>query len=159
MTERARFKNSTAGFIWGFATIWLTMLVTMSYLMYRDGPPEGYSIPATLAILLFFWVGGAALAVFAASKACFLVTVLNSKSVQVVRRYPFKVERRTIDKDHLNPAKVVSEKDSDGDPHYYARVKTADGVCFDLTESHDYATCDQVCTQFNQAIFSDCAGV
>lgn len=39
------FRNRLAVFLWGFAALWLTMLCAMTYLMLRDGPPDGHSTP------------------------------------------------------------------------------------------------------------------
>ena len=159
MPQHIRFRNRLAIFIWAFAALWLTMLVIFSYLTSRDGPPEGYSVPAILAVLLFFWVGGIALTAYAASKACFEITVVDSSRVKVIRRYLFKVEKHTYHKERLNPASVISDKDSNGDKYYFARVIADDGVFFDLRESHDKTTCDQACAEFNEALFKKRVGV
>lgn len=59
------------------------MLVSFSYVFFRDGAPEGYSTEIFLAVLLLFWLGGAGLVAYAASKPCLIVAVDDSSSVRV----------------------------------------------------------------------------
>ncbi|MFO1412733.1 MAG: hypothetical protein U1F10_02235 [Burkholderiales bacterium] len=146
-----RFRNRSAVFVWGFAVVWVGLLGLMTHVLFRDGPPAGHSPLLIGAIFLFFWLGGFGLLAFAASRPCIFV-VVDGRSVAATWRYPHRAERRTYPVAHMPPAEVSDGEDSDGDPYYYARVTLPEGRLLDLGESHDRATCEQVCIRFNAAL-------
>lgn len=147
------FRNCSGGFVWGFSIVWLSMLSAMTLVVYRDGPPPSTSLEITLAVFVFFWLGGIGLALFAASKHCFYLKLDDENRVFATWRYPFHVVRRSYKKDDLRAAEVVASQDSEGDAYYFARVPSSDGMVLDLAEGHSRARCEHVCGLFNQTLF------
>ena len=152
------FKNRSSAFLWGFSVVWLTMLLAMTYVVYRDGPPNNYMPVLTWSVLGFFWLGGIALASFSASKPCFELTVESHQRVSATWRYPLRVVRRSFIKSQLRPAQVVESRDSEGDPYYIARVMTSDGTALDFKEGHMRSKCEDACSQFNHLLFREHIG-
>jgi hypothetical protein len=146
------FRNRSAGFIWGFAALWLSLLMAMTHVFARDGPPSGYSSVIVVAIMAFFWVGGIGLAAFALSKPCILVTVEPDTRVCATWRYPHKVVRKQFNAASVLPAEVVDAQDDEGNPYFYARVRTVGTAFFDLAEGHTRSLCESACDRFNLAL-------
>lgn len=152
------FRNRSAACLWGFAVVWLGMLGAMSYVLVRDGPPPAYSATTTLVIGSLFWLGGIVLLGVAVSSPCVAVVVESPARVRVTWRYPFRTVRRTLAQDEVQAARVVEDKDSEGDPYYVARVAIAGGEAIDLHGSHDRAAREAACARFNQALFPRATG-
>jgi hypothetical protein len=150
----ATFQNRLAAFLWGFAAIWLTGLLAMTYVVLRDGAPDGTSVPTVVIIMVLFWIAGIGLAVYVSTKPCFSVTVEQGGCVSATWRYPHKVMRKLLPAASLLPAAVIASRDSDGDPYFYARVNTVGGEPIDITEGHSRAACEQACERFNSALHS-----
>ena len=112
--------------------IWMTFLVAMTWVVVRDGPPDGHSVATTAAIGAFFWAGGIGLSVWACTVRVLRVDVRDSGALDVVWRSPVRVERRRVEARDVPPAVIVDGKDSDGDPYYCCRVTLADGATLDL---------------------------
>ena len=124
----AIFRTRLAAFLWGFAAVWVTMLIAMTYVVLRDGPPEGISAPMVAIVMCLFWVAGIGLVAFVSTKPS------------------------------VRPATVVDSRDSDGDPYFFARVNTIDGEPIDITEGHSQPDCEQACEQFNSALYPQFLG-
>jgi hypothetical protein len=152
------FQNRLAGFLWGFAAVWLTMLLAMTYVVLRDGPPEGSSAPTVVIVMALFWIGGIGLGAFVSTKPCIFVTIEQGNSVSATWRYPHKVVRRVLPAASVLPAAVIDSRDSDGDPYFYARANTIDGEPIDITEGHSQKDCEQACERFNSALYSEFIG-
>ena len=150
----ATFRNRSAAFLWGFAAVWLVMLLAMTYVVLRDGPPDGYPVATVVLVMAFFWVGGIGLGLFVSSKPCFYVTVESGTRVSATWRYPHKAVRKVVPAARVQPAEVVDSKDADGDPYFYARVNTIDGESIDIAEGHSRVACEQVCERFNATLFA-----
>lgn len=103
------FRNRSASFGWGFAALWLALLVAMTYVFVRDGPPSGYSSPIVIAILAFFWIGGVGLVAFVLNKPCFLVTVEPDNRISATWRYPHKVVRKQFGLRPVQPCTLWPE--------------------------------------------------
>lgn len=146
------FHNRKAGFLWGFAVIWLAMLLAMTWVTVRDGPPEGYSVHAMLVIGALFWMAGLALLGFIAGQPCSRLSLEPGGSVQLTWRYPFHVKRRTLSVHQLVPAEVVEIRDSEGDPYFLLRVQSLDGERMDIFESSDRKSAEDCREQFNEAL-------
>jgi hypothetical protein len=152
------FKNCSSAFLWGFSVVWLFMLLVMTYVVHRDGPPNNHTPILTWSAVGFFWLGGIALAFFSASKPCFELRVESQKRVSATWRYPLRVVRRSFIKSQLCPAQVVESRDSEGDPYYIARVMTSDGTALDIQEGHRRSNCENACSQFNDLLFREHIG-
>jgi hypothetical protein len=148
----ATFQNRIALFLWGFAAVWLTILVAMTYVVLRDGPPAGSSVPVVVLVMSAFWICGIGLGAFISTKPCFFVTVDRSSSVTATWRYPHKVVRKVLRAASIKPATVVNSQDSEGDPYFYARVVSLGGEAIDIAEGHNRSVCEQACERFNLAL-------
>ena len=146
------FRNRSAGFSWGIVALWLTLLMAGTYVFVRDGPPAGYSSATTIAILAFFWAGGIGFAAFVMRRPCLFVSVGPDARVRVTWRYPHKVVRKQFDAASVRPAEVVDAEDDEGNPYFYARVRTLGTDFFDLAEGHARSLCESACDQFNAAL-------
>ena len=143
------FRNRMAVVLWIFMAIWMTFLILMTYVVYRDGPPAGYAWPTMWAIGFLFWSVGAAVSAWAATNRIVRVVVTDSGAVEIAWRSPFWVERRRVEAADVPLAAVVYGKDSDGDPYFTCRVTLADGATVDLAESHDEASIEAATARFN----------
>lgn len=152
------FQNRLAGFLWGFAAVWLTMLLAMTYVVLRDGPPEGSSVSTVVIVMGLFWIGGIVLGVFVSTKPCIFVTLEGSNRVSATWRYPHKVVRKVLPAASVLPAAVIDSRDSEGDPYFYARVNTIDGEPIDITEGHSQKDCEQACERFNSTLYPESFG-
>jgi hypothetical protein len=146
------FKNRMAMFVWGFSLVWLIMLTMFTWLLVRDGPPDGYSGELMWAVVGLFWVGGAGLTGFALSKACYQVSVAPKGGVTFTWQYPHRRIRKTYERSQLTKPIVVEDRDSDGDPYFYTRLELPDGSLADLAEGHDQHSCELASDRFEKAI-------
>ena len=146
---RALFRNRKATAIWIFMAIWMAFLCLMTWVLFRDGPPKGYSWPTIWAILFLFWTVGGAVSVWASTIRVVRVEVTDSGALEVIWRSPFWVERRRVEAADVPKAEVIYGADSDGDPYFTCRVTLADGATIDLSESHDEASIEATTAQFN----------
>ena len=147
------FRNYSGAIIWSLSVVWMSMLLAMTFVVYRDGPPPSTSIEMTLAVFAFFWLGGIAVTSIAASKCCFHVKLESEERVLATWRYPFRVVQRILRREDLRAAVVVDSQDSEGGCFYFARVVCADGVTLDLTEGRNRAKCERTCSHFNKVLF------
>jgi len=137
--------------LWIFAAIWMTFLVAMTWVVVRDGPPDGHSVATTAAVGAFFWAGGIGLSTWACTFRVLRVDVQDSGALDLVWRSPVRVERRRVEARDVPPAVIVDGKDGDGDPYYRCRVTLADGATLDLAEGHQRPPIEEVATRFNTA--------
>jgi len=124
----------------------------MTYVVLRDGPPAGTSVPMIALIMSAFWICGIGLGAFISTRPCFFVTVNQGGSVTATWRYPHKVVRKVLQATSVKPATVINSRDSEGDPYFYARVIAIGGESIDIAEGHNRAACEQACERFNLAL-------
>jgi hypothetical protein len=148
----ATFQNRIALFLWGFAAVWLTILVAMTYVVLRDGPPAGSSVPMVVLIMSVFWICAIGLGAFISTKPCFFVTVDQGSGVTATWRYPHKVVRKVLRATSVKPAAVISSQDSEGGPYFYARVISIGGESIDIAE----ATIDRLVSKLASASIWRC---
>jgi hypothetical protein len=149
--SRATFRNRTAWALWIFTAIWMTCLVAMTWVVVRDGPPDGHSVATVAAIGTLFWAAGIGLSTWTCTFRVLRVDVQDSGALDVVWRSPVRVERRRVEARDVPPAAIVGGKDSDGDPYYHCRVTLADGATLDLAEGHARPPIEETAARFNAA--------
>ena len=149
--SRLTFRNRLAWTIWTFIALWMTFLAAMTWVVVRDGPPDGHSAATTTAIGALFWAAGIGLSTWACTFRVLRVDVQDSGALDVIWRSPVRVERRRVEARDVRPAVVVDGKDSDGDPYYYCRVTLADGATLDLAEGHARPPIEEAAARFNTA--------
>jgi hypothetical protein len=54
------FRNNKALFLWAFMALYIGLVVALSYVLIRHGPPESFSVALTLTTMAAFWIGGSA---------------------------------------------------------------------------------------------------
>lgn len=143
------FRNRIAWALWIFAAIWMTFLMAMTWVVVRDGPPDGHSAATTAAVGALFWAAGIGLSLWVCTFRVVRVDVHDSGALDVVWRSPVRVERRRVEARDVPPAVVVDGKDSDGEPYFTCRVTLADATAVDLAEGHDRATIEETAARFN----------
>ena len=151
-TRTMTFHNNTATFAWGFAIVFMLMLPAMTYVVARDGPPEGHSLPVIAAVMGFIWLGGLGLSAYAMTKCCLRVTVLVDGALSIAWRYPFRTRRRIVALASVGSAEVLQAEDSEGSPYFYTRVSLADGSRIDLAEGHSRERCVSKAEAFNACL-------
>ena len=145
------FRNRMAWVLWVFATVWMTFLVAMTWVVVRDGPPDGHSMATTAAIGALFWAAGIGLSTWACTFRVLRVDVHDGGALDVVWRSPLGAERRRVEARDVPQAMIVAGKDTDGDPYYYCRVTLADGAILDLAEGHARPPIEDAAARFNTA--------
>jgi hypothetical protein len=120
----ATFQNRTATFLWGLAAVWMAMLLAMTYVALRDGPPDGTSASMLALVMTLFWIAGIGLGAFVSTQPCFYVTVEQDRHVSATWRYPHKIVCKTLPAASILPAAVIDSWDNEGGPYFYARVTT-----------------------------------
>lgn len=146
------FHNGKAAFLWGFAVIFLLFMLAMSWVFFRHGPPPAHPRGLIAVAVAALWVGGLGLAAYAGSRHCLTVTVYEDRSVQIVRRYPWRKEERRLRPGEVGAAKVHESRDDDGYPYFSARVDLEDGSRLELAEGHDRDRCERQCLHFNSLL-------
>jgi hypothetical protein len=146
---RATFSNRVAWAIWIFMGIWMLFLCLMTYVLLRDGPPQGYSAATVWSVVFAFWLFGTGASVWAAGIRTVHVEVTDSGALLVTWRSPLGAERRRIEAADVPAAEVVHGKDSDGDPYFTSRVTLPDGATIDLAEGRDETAVSEATARFN----------
>lgn len=146
-----KMRNNKAVGYWGIATAFLAVLIAMSYVLLRDGAPEGYPESLVMGLFLLFWAGGIGAAGYAYSHPRVEATV-EPGTVRVVRRYPLRTRRDVYGPGDLGEARVVETKDSDGDPYFVLRLSTLSGDTIDLAEGHSREECDAALAGLEEAL-------
>ena len=145
----ATFRNRTPWVVWIFMAIWMSFLVLMTYVLWRDGPPGGYSWLTMGAVLGVFWLFGIGASAWALRERALRVNVDALGGLDITWHTPFRRERRRVEARQVGVAVVADGRDSDGDPYYTCRVTLADGTALDLSEGHDRPTIERVAERFN----------
>lgn len=153
------FHNRMAWALWIFMAIWMAFLIAMTWVVVRDGPPDGQSWTTMGAVLAFFWLGGSGATAWACRFRLLRVDVADSGALDISWRSPYKSERRRVEARDVPPAVVVDSKDSDGDPYFICRVTLADGTALDLAESHGRTEIEAAVARFNAVAGRVGAGV
>ncbi|MFH1378008.1 MAG: hypothetical protein ABIH86_04580 [Planctomycetota bacterium] len=142
-------KNIVPAFAWAIVAAFLLMLILMTYVLFRDGAPDGNSAVFIEVLFGAFWLGG-----IAAAAHCFSHPILDftadGDGIRVVLRYPWKTVRLRYSFGDINESMVFETKDSEGDMYYLARIWFKDGREIDLAEGNDRARCDKVLSEFRR---------
>lgn len=136
---------------WVASLILATVAVVFTWLGITQGPPAGMPQPlGWVALGLGWWLVLAFLA-HALDSPRVHIKVENSLA-HVTLRYPFKTVRRQYRAADVAELLTVRRRDSEGDPHYIARVTMLDGRVFELKEGSSLEACDQVLEQFRREL-------
>ena len=152
-----KFRNQMALFGWGFSACFLAACLAFTYLTARDGlsasaAKAGMQPLMLLGLLTIFWMGGMGLLSYTSSKPCVEVDVLPDGSLRLAKRFPLRREERLVLPDEPRAARVVQDRDDEGNPYFYTRITTPDGWSIDLAEGHDRARCERALSRLAAAL-------
>lgn len=146
-----QFRNQTARFLWGFTSVWLLMLIAMTWVVLRDGAPSGYHPLFIYGVMLMFWASGIGLGNYAFKQPCLDVRI-EGLNLYITEAYPLLKKHRHLPLAQVSPAQLVESTDSEGDPYFYARIALEDGTVLNLSEGSQRETCQAACESFNHKL-------
>ncbi|TAN71186.1 MAG: hypothetical protein EPN17_02265 [Methylobacter sp.] len=152
-----QIKNNMAIAYWIIVSLFMAVIVAMTYVFFLDGSPDGYPTPFISAIFGLFWIFGLGSVSYAFSKPRVLVLV-DQASISVTLHYLFKTLRFDYEPNQVRHAGIIESKDSEGDPHFTAQVTMLDGKNIELKEG-SREVCEHVLTQFESALQGHSGGV
>lgn len=123
----------------------------MSWTFISKGPPLGYAPEFMGLVLSLFWFVAVSVAIHSYNKPCVQLGV-KQQQLQLVLRYPWTVIHKTYTAEDLLETRLDEERDVDGDPYYYARVRLRDGREIDLKESAAREPCQAILEQLRSAM-------
>jgi hypothetical protein len=145
-----QIKNNVAIAYWTIVSLFMGVIVAMTHVFFRDGPPTGHSAPFMVAVLALFWAFGLGAVGHAFSKPRVHARIEHAR-ITVTLRYPVKTLRFVYGYDQVRHAGIVESRDSEGDPHFTVQVSMKDGRNFDLKEG-SLEVCERVLSQFENAL-------
>jgi len=148
------FRNNSSAALWAFALVILVVLLLASHALIRDGGSRVYSDETVFGVIAVCWTGCLLLIAYVSTKPCYRLSFLPDATVLLVRRYPFRIERKIFPVNELALAKVVDLRDAEGQPYFHCQVALPDGVMVDLAESRRRKACVEVAAQFNRTLWS-----
>jgi hypothetical protein len=129
MPQPKLYRNYVAAVLWAFVGLWVSGVLAMSYLLWRDGPPPGTSAWFAVAVFATFWIFAVAALGFAASRPCTRVSIGADGRISILQRYPHRAIRGEFSTAQVGAATLVADRDSDGDPYFICQL--AIGYPFD----------------------------
>lgn len=150
----AVFINNTAIAAWVFALVFALVIGVFTFVLFRDGPPAGHSPELMWGVLVFFWMGNAALWIFAAGQRRMRVEVGPGDRLQVTERSPFSTRERRFRLRDIADAAVINAADNDGD-YFRTRIVLVDGSHVYIDEGHARELCEASLRRFNLAAGRD----
>ncbi len=150
----AVFSNNTAIAAWVFALVFGLCIGLFTFILFRDGPPAGHSLELMWSILIFFWVGNAALWGFAVGQRRMRVEVGPGDRLQVIERSPFSTRERRFRLRDITDAAVINAASDDGD-YFRTRIVLVDGSHVYIDEGHARELCEASLRRFNLAAGRD----
>lgn len=151
MAGRVEIRNNMAIVGWIFMSIWMGMLLLITWLFVRDGGFHQFDPLVETGIMLLFWVfglGGSA-ELFGRPRVRF---VIEGGEVDVTERWLLRSRHETFPLADLAEPKLISDRDSDGDPYYRCGLVLPSGRKISVRESHDRATIEAECDRIKAAI-------
>lgn len=129
-------RNNAALFAQGVMVAWLALLAVFTWLVGRDGAPQGLSGTLTAALLAFFWLGGLAGAAWAFNRPRVSLEVAADGSLRLDNTHRLRRRREVIAPGSLAAIDLVQTTDSDGDPYFTCWLRLRDGRSFAVAEGH-----------------------
>ena len=123
----------------------------MTVLFFRNAPPKGTSSELLGVVLSLFWFVGVAVAIHMYNQPCVQLSIEN-KQINLRLYYPWAVHAQKYHAEELQEALVYEDRDSEGEPYFYARLRFADGREIDIKESAEFALCAESLEQLQQAL-------
>ncbi|GEM_PF-1177031 len=143
-----KFKHNLPIAIWVLATFMIAVALALASLSLGGDPtidPMFKAVSALVLLTLASMIGS-----YAYSKPCVSLW-LEATGIWLVLRYPLKTLRLNYRHDQVRDMRLVESKDSEGDPHFTARLTLTDGRDIELAEgSHE--KCEPVLAQFATAL-------
>ena len=145
------FCNRKAIFGWAFMGVWMVLLCAFTWILVRDGPPSAQP-HLTVIVLMLFWLVGVPATAAMLARPVVEAEVRGRGRLTLRKRYLFgrvELELRQLGAD---AARIVKERDSDGDPYFHLRLALPDGSQIDLWQGHDQGQADAELKRFLQCL-------
>ena len=144
-------SNNLAIFGWIFMSIWMVMLVLISWLFVRDGGFRQFNPAVETGIMMLFWMFGFAgcAQIFGAQRI--RVTVGN-RSIEVLERWPLRRRLESCAVRDVAISPVTEGKDDEGDPYFRCTLSMASGRNVTFSESHDRSLVEAARKRFMAAV-------
>ncbi len=153
MPQPTLYRNTISAVIWAFVGLWVCGVLSMTYLLWRDGTPNGDSPWFVGAVVATFWLFAIFFIRFAASRPCTWVRIDANGRIQIVQRYPHRAIRGEFSPTEIGDATLVETTDSDGDPYFICQL----AVGYPFLEPVRIAEggrehCEQIRTEFDAKV-------
>lgn len=129
-----RVQWRTALVLWLVMAACIALLVSITWLFWRDGPPAQTGTFGWV-LLSLFWIGGLAASAWASTFAMVSMLV-DERGVEVSERHPFTVRTTRCGVADLSVPAIVDGVDGDGDPQFRCELRLPDGRAVNLAESY-----------------------
>jgi hypothetical protein len=126
----------------------------MTSTYFSKGSPLGGAPEFIGLVLSLFWFVAVSVAIHSYNKPCVKLSV-KQHQLQLVLRYPWTVIHKSYTAEDILEAWVAEERDVDGEPYFYARIRFRDGREIDLKESAERETCHAILEQFRSAMTTE----
>jgi hypothetical protein len=107
--------------LWAFAAVWCGGVLLGTYVLWRDGPPDGATPLAAWAVLMLFWLTGIGLGTHAFSQPTVALRIEPDGRAEIVRRWPLARRVARLPASALS-LRLQEDVDSDGDPYFRLRL-------------------------------------
>ena len=145
------FRNWSASILWGFFVWFALGSAAVTYVVARDGPPEGASSEAAIGLCALFWLVTVGLG-YAATRTPFVLAIVGKDhSLTVHLRHGLIKKRKVFGAASVHGAELVVSQDSEGSPYYVAQVTAGEQFHVAIAEGHTRSKCERVCERFNAA--------
>ena len=145
------FRNWSASILWGFFVWFVLGSAAITYIVARDGPPDGASSRTAVCLCALFWLVTAGLG-YAATRVPFVLAAVGKDGVlTVILRHGLMKERKVFGAASVHGAELVVSQDSEGSPYYLAQVTAGEQFRVVIAEGHVRSKCERVCERFNAA--------
>ena len=137
-----QIRNRIAFAYWTIVFAFLAIVLAMTYVLLRDGAPEGYSPLFMAGVLGLFWLFGLGAAAYAFSHPIVRIEV-TAGGLDLSLRTPFSRFQRRYRPHEIRKAEIIQTEDSEGDPYFLAKVTLVDEHSFNLAEGACREDCQQ----------------
>lgn len=145
-------RNRVAYVSWGFASVVLVFLLSMTSLLFRDDYGGSGSPILIWGVLALFWLAAIGLGRYAANQPVTTVAIAVEGGLDITLRYPFRKVFRHMELTDIDELRVVESVDDEGNPYFSTKIAFVDGSFVDIKESHDRQRCEDVRDLFESVI-------
>lgn len=130
-----RIQYRVAVVLWLISACWIAVLLTFTWLFWRDGPPAGLG-PFGWPLLGLLWLAGFSAGASSAGSFALVSMQVDDDGVRVREWLPFKVRTTRCGVADVDVPAIVDGVDDDGDPRFRCELRLPDGRAVSLAESY-----------------------